>query len=431
MRFHESLLSLFRDCKNDERGNMLIVFALTCTVLIGAAGAAIDYGRAVSAKQRLVAAADATALGAARAALTAYTSSEAGTEDASQAAALTAAQAQAQALWSLSTSSILDAKSLAYSLAVTRQGNVWQASVTFSADVPTTLAGVFGFSKLPVGDTIVAQTAAPGQGYLDLYLLVDSSQSMGLAATTAGQNQMLAYSGCQFGCHVPGQDGNYTYMRANGIPMRIDVIRNAISTLLDDASSSAAGSVRAGLWMFDKSVTMLSDLTTDLATVKTTATAIDLPTVEDGTQTDDAVAQLTGIIPNSGDGSTQAESKKFLFLVTDGTQDGIYSSWAVPSALNTTGNGWQVSSMTGAACDAVKAKGVTVAVIYTTYVPFPGQWQYDDLIAPGADKIPSNMQACASPGFYIEASDDVAITAAMNKLLAKAIAATTAVRLTK
>jgi len=72
-------------------------------------------------------------------------------------------------------------------------------------------------------------------------------------------------------------------------------------------------------------------------------------------------------------------------------------------------------------CTSLKSKGVTVGVIYTTYIPFPNIQSYRDLVAPFASQIPINLQKCASPGWYYEANEGPAIQQAINDLFNQAV----------
>lgn len=69
----------------------------------------------------------------------------------------------------------------------------------------------------------------------------------------------------------------------------------------------------------------------------------------------------------------------------------------------------------------MKARGVQIAVLYTTYLPLPTNAWYNQWIAPFNSQISTNMQSCASPGFYFEVSPTQGISSAMNALFKKAV----------
>ena len=73
-------------------------------------------------------------------------------------------------------------------ITVTKTGIKLAASVTFSADVPTTFLKVINYSKLTVSG--LSSSAATLPPYLDFYLTLDVSGSMGLPSTPAEQDRL-------------------------------------------------------------------------------------------------------------------------------------------------------------------------------------------------------------------------------------------------
>ena len=71
-------------------------------------------------------------------------------------------------------------------------------------------------------------------------------------------------------------------------------------------------------------------------------------------------------------------------------------------------------------CAKLKSNGVTVIVVYTTYLAMPGIPEYDSSVAHMATDIAPNLQACASsPSWFFEATDGPAIGAAMSAAFQK------------
>ncbi|MGO7638881.1 hypothetical protein AB9E25_35445, partial [Rhizobium leguminosarum] len=76
----------------------------------------------------------------------------------------------------------------------------------------------------------------PATSYLNVYIVIDTSPSMLLAATTAGQSAMYSGIGCQFACHngdahTIGKTkyaNNYEYRTAKNIKLRADVAGDAV-----------------------------------------------------------------------------------------------------------------------------------------------------------------------------------------------------------
>ena len=78
----------------------------------------------------------------------------------------------------------------------------------------------------------------------------------------------------------------------------------------------------------------------------------------------------------------------------------------------------------------MKARGVQIAVLYTTYLALPTNAWYNQWINPFNagpygpsvnSEIAANMRACSSPGFYFEVSPTDGISQAMNTLFQKAV----------
>ena len=98
---------------------------------------------------------------------------------------------------------------------------------------------MFGVNNFLVSGNSASSLALPQ--YLNISVVTDISQSMGLAATSTGQTQLASITGgCQFGCHVyqNGQSGSQPYevqAHAAGIQLRIDVIRQATQNMIQTA----------------------------------------------------------------------------------------------------------------------------------------------------------------------------------------------------
>src|SRR4029077_15510706 len=96
---------------------------------------------------------------------------------------------------------------------VLKTGPNLTSTVTFSADVPVTFMKVAGQKKLTVTGNSKASSSLPL--YLDFYLMLDVSGSMGLPSTDAEQTRLAAVNpdnfvnypgGCTLACHFGTQD---------------------------------------------------------------------------------------------------------------------------------------------------------------------------------------------------------------------------------
>ena len=93
------------------------------------------------------------------------------------------------------------------------------ATGSYTYNVPTFFGGLLGLNNIPVSG--VAKTTARPVVYANFYILVDNSQSMGIAATAsdmtnlynrvlAAKNASTTDGGCVFACHVRGRVNNST-----------------------------------------------------------------------------------------------------------------------------------------------------------------------------------------------------------------------------
>jgi hypothetical protein len=134
------------------------------------------------------------------------------------------------------------------SAAVARSNGSVTSTVNFTADVPLKFMGLFGKTTLTVTGTSKAANGLPT--YIDFYLLLDNTPSMGVGATPADVATMVNNTPdqCAFACHDLSDPNNY-YNKAKllGVTTRIDVVRSATQQLMDTAQATAvtAGPFRA------------------------------------------------------------------------------------------------------------------------------------------------------------------------------------------
>ncbi len=148
-----------------QRGSVLILTALTLTVLIGAVGLAVDSGRAYGVKARLNAAIDAASIAAARAL----------SEGATDADRIARAQNVGEKFfWMNYPNDFLSSTASTPVINAERLDNGrWVVDVSATADMPTTFMRVLGRTQYDV--------AAQGQAIrrdLDVMLVMDTSGSL-------------------------------------------------------------------------------------------------------------------------------------------------------------------------------------------------------------------------------------------------------------
>ncbi|MBO9102409.1 MULTISPECIES: TadE/TadG family type IV pilus assembly protein [unclassified Rhizobium] len=420
-------MAYVRDFWRDRTGNFGILTALMFVPLVGTAGMAIDFANALNIREQLYAAADAAAAGSLAEKAAGVTAAMQMTSDGTVAVA----QSDANALFFSQSNTALTSSNVQVSVAVTKTGNTLQSNVNFTASVPTTFLHILGKDSIPITGQVTAQNQT--RTFMDFYILIDNTPSMGVGATPSDVSLLQANTkdSCAFACHETGQNtGKDYYTLAKslaGFQMRIDVVREATKSLTVTATNQRGGVAdlyRMAVYTFGASaekagLTMISPLTSDLTAVQNYTSLVDLMTIpnqgyNNDTQTsfDNALTTLNATIPSPGNGFTNATRQKTLFFVTDGVGDSVKP---VGCTAPLTGTRCQEPIDTSF-CTPLKNRGVKIAILYTTYLPLPKNDWYMKWIYPFRNQIPAKLQTCASPGLYFEVSPTQGITDAMNAL---------------
>jgi Flp pilus assembly protein TadG len=205
MRSFSSLLNRFR---RDQRGNIAVIFAIACVPLISAVGCAIDYSEATRVKAKLQSAADAAAVASISQQSNGWLAASTMTGNGE----VTVAETDATNIFNGNingvNNSLFTLNTGATKATVTKTGPNLTSTVTFSANVPVTFMKVVGYTQLTVTGTSSASSSLPL--YLDFYLMLDLSGSMGLPSTNDEQTRLTAINpddfsvypkGCVFACH--------------------------------------------------------------------------------------------------------------------------------------------------------------------------------------------------------------------------------------
>jgi len=201
MRSFFRLIDRFR---RDKRANVAMIFGITVVPLISAMGCAVDYSMATRMRAKLQSAADAASVASLSQKSAGYTAAAAVTGNGSVAAGVT----EANNIFDGNVGSITGYTNLSRTSTVTKTGIKLASSVTFSADVPTIFMKVIGKQKVTVTGTSASSASLPP--YLDFYLMLDVSESMGLPSTDAEQTRLAAINpdmfaqypkGCTLACH--------------------------------------------------------------------------------------------------------------------------------------------------------------------------------------------------------------------------------------
>lgn len=434
-------------CRAFHRGTdgaVALIFGLAFIPLMLAAGAALDYSRASTMQSELKRRADSAALAAAKAATDYYQANCGGEDDGGgddkgkcRANAIKAGSDSAQRFFSNIALPVGDLKT---KVEIGQGKDGWSATASFSGRVSTAVMKIARVEAMPISGSASAAIGFTGKSNLNFYLLLDNSSSMGIAATQADMTLMRTVTSgkmlfgftdvtsCVFACHEPGYSSvYYDVPKSRGVRFRIDDLRDATLGLVNLAKATAGqsnvGDIRMGAYAFSNTVNTLANIDASLNDVSDAVTKLDLPTVSDGTQIADAIDWLGNNVLKSGGKGSSKSPVEIVFLVTDGVEGGARTGWR--SRNYPTGSIFGIPNVTGTisetACDNLKKKGATVAVVYTTYVPFPGDQRFDNMVTPFIDLIQPRLEACASPGYFFVASNPGDIGSGMQTLFRKAI----------
>ncbi|OKO70265.1 pilus assembly protein TadG-related protein [Bradyrhizobium sp. NAS96.2] len=434
-----TLLQTVSRFSRDRSGNIAMIFGLALLPLLVAVGSAVDYSRANQIRSKLISAADAASVGSISKSSPGFIAAGAMTSDGE----ISAGEADARKIFNGNISNQNGFTLTGVTPTMTKSGGTITSTVTFTADVPTMFLGVMGRSKVSVSGTSTSTANMPL--YIDFYLLLDNSPSMGVAATPADVTKMVNNTPdkCAFACHDYNDSNNYYNLaKTLGVTTRIDVLRSATQQLMDTAATTATYSSQYRMAIYDfgaSSATIglraLFSLSTSLSSAKTAAGNIDLMGVygNNDAYTADKDSQFSTVLPaisnaiSAPGAGTSSAPMKYLFFVSDGVADEPNSSCLKPI----TGSNRCQSPINPALCTAIKNRGIKIAVLYTTYLQLPTNNWYMTWIDPfnqgpfgpsPNSQIAQNMQACASPGFYFEVSPTQGIADAMNALFKKAVA---------
>lgn len=437
----------------DDRGTIALMFAFLAVPLILAAGIGIDLTFSLYSRQALQQLADEISTITASSARS-YLS----TNGVSQiAGAKTAAAAQTASLCTDFASRNTQLSSVQCTASVSLQGLTVGSVASVSASYNTFFMKIAGPSQIAYSEASTAQVSLPP--YIDFYMLLDNSPSMGIGATVADMTNLAnSTGGCEFACHDTGEPSSNTYQTARniGVTLRIDQVKTAAQSLLTYAGSQTNASLyRVAAYSFGVEaypgiigLTQVAALNSNLTTVQNNLSSLDLMWLpynntnnNDDSDIDGNLTALANLIPTPGDGSSNANAKRVIYLVTDGAadiappypgnnrnygkHDGVYPG-STSNPCITTYNDYDgnhcMQPVTVSVCNAIKAKNILIAVLYTTYFKYSNSSEYPTYIQPIASAIPTNLQACASPGLYFEVNPQTTgINQAMQALFLAAV----------
>ena len=372
------------------------MFGLTAAPVIVLLGLGIDYYKGLSDKARLDTAADAAALAAISAAeqyISNNSQSQVDPQLTTNAEAAGAAQGLKAFRANAATTQLVAPATPVVDVTRPTGTQTFNATVTYSAQTPTSFGGIVGVNTMNINGAS-SSSLTLGQ-YLDFYLVVDTSGSMGLPTTSDGQNTLAVNNpdsgasgyhpiattttagvttksgGCAFACHQSGAQG-YSEARKLGVELRVDSVGNAVNAVLQTAQASQTlqNQFRIGIYPFIVHPIAAAQLSANYGSgsaaqsVATNLAANYLDTGADNYENTSPANPLGSAHANpnsigydgthfeniwpdmnkyylgpSGNGAQAASPKSFIFLVTDGMDNNQLSfAEAGKSGNGTTGS---------------------------------------------------------------------------------------------
>jgi Flp pilus assembly protein TadG len=198
--------------RTNARGNVAIMCAVAAIPMVAAVGCVVDYSMASSIKTKLQAAADAASL----ATVSINSPVIATAQNMSGNGTISGGSTDAANYFNANLSTAPENtgySNLTSTASVTKSGQVLTATVSFSAEVPTFFMGVVGYKDITVAGTSTASYSLPT--FIDFYLMLDVSGSMGMPSTATEQARLQAVdpdnmgeypSGCTLACHFTAQN---------------------------------------------------------------------------------------------------------------------------------------------------------------------------------------------------------------------------------
>ena len=198
----------------DRRANIAVVSALSAIPVITAIGCVVDYSTATMIKTKLQAAADAATLAAVSANSPVIATAKTMTGNGS----VTGGPTYTQNFFDSNLGSApanTGYENATRSATVTKSGTTINAVLTYTATVPTFFLGIIGHSTISVTGNSTSSYTLPS--YIDFYLMLDVSGSMGMPSTSAEQARLQSVNpdnllgsngyptGCTFACHFAAQ----------------------------------------------------------------------------------------------------------------------------------------------------------------------------------------------------------------------------------
>lgn len=227
-----AFLDLLKSFLRDQRGNVAVIFAIASLPILTAVGCAVDYTMATRIKAKLQSASDAASVGALAVGSPAYVAAG----QMGSTGPVPAGVTDATNIFNANIAGATGFTNLQVTPTVTKTNSNIASQVTFSAEMPTTFVKLIGIPTMTLTGSSRSTGSLPM--YLDFYLLLDVSGSMGLPSTTSEAQRMQSVNpdnyrqyptGCTLACHFSPQNSACTDTGTQGYPTNNYCLGYAIS----------------------------------------------------------------------------------------------------------------------------------------------------------------------------------------------------------
>ena len=414
--FFNHVFEISKNLVKDRAGNFAMATALMSFPMIAMMGLSVDLWQAFEVKTKLDQAADAAAIAAITTSSKAYANAMNGNGKADW-------DIEAQSFFAGNKVSVAPELQVDVSADVQRSGLLLSSTVNYVTDLPTVFMKLAGLQTMRISGSAKAEFNV-GE-YYDVNVLVDNSPSMGIGASQADVDAMEARMGCAFACHdASGNKNNLPVAMKMGVKLRIDVVASSLTKLADMVANNITQKNLYKLSLYTLGakaedsiadpLARLQSATQDMKAFKKSVKAVRLMSVPITDYNRYAVGYLNQSIellgnamPPSGNGTGVYDAKQVLLFITDGVEDKI----TTPSGCSGTFSNTRCTQPIDVKlCEALKRRGITIAILHTLYLPITTNSTYDNWIRGIAPKIGPALQECASPNLYqpVDINSDIA-----------------------
>jgi Flp pilus assembly protein TadG len=199
--------------RRDREANVAVMFAIAAIPVLGMVGAATDYSLATRMKAKLSSGADSAAVASISQFSAGWTQAMSMTTN----GPVPNGESEANDIFNGNAATTTGYLNLSVSSTVTKTGGTLNSSVQWSAQVPVVFMKVLGWQFMTITGTSIASSTLPK--YLDFYLTLDVSGSMGLPSTANEAVRMQSINpdnykqyptGCTLACHFAPQNSACT-----------------------------------------------------------------------------------------------------------------------------------------------------------------------------------------------------------------------------